>query len=377
MKRINSDVLGSDRSRPSRAMTATRPRAAALAVVLLLVQAACSANETAPATAVTAAAATPAPTVDASVEPDPTDSGNAEGVCRSGDTPNLDSGWTFLRGGDATFGIAYPDDWEELSGLVDFTTSTLIAAETFEELGLPSDATIDADFVRAPDDGVPNLSVFRFGEVDSTTGEIAAREAVRYAELDDVERIVDESTEGCLGGTPAIGLSFEFVLSDGDTYYQQTLFAVRDGELYVVQWLDELDPDLALFEEILTTWGWIGGSEEPSGSGGIAEAAMASEVVESADGPDPSTFTTTFPSDAPGIYVVYRPESGAAGTVHLTWLIEGEVELEGTLEVDEDTTWAYGGITPQPGGFAPGNYEVRLELNGDEETLEFTVEASP
>ncbi len=52
---------------------------------------------------------------------------------------------------------------------------------------------------------------------------------------------------------------------------------------------------------------------------------------------------------------------------------EGEVELEGTLEVDADTSWAYGGITPPSGGFVPGDYEVRLELNGDEETLEFTV----
>ena len=117
-----------------------------------------------------------------------------------------------------------------------------------------------------------------------------------------------------------------------------------------------------------------GGSEEPSGSGGIAEAHMASEVVESADGPDPATYTTTFESDAPGIYVVYRPESGSVGTVQLTWLLDGEVQLEGELDIDEDTTWAYGGITPALGGFETGDYEVIVELGGDEETLEFTVE---
>lgn len=119
------------------------------------------------------------------------------------------------------------------------------------------------------------------------------------------------------------------------------------------------------------------GGEEPSGSGGIAEAHMASEVVESADGPDPETYTTTFPSDAPGIYVVYRPEPGSAGTAHLTWLFDGEVQLEGELDIDEDTTWAYGGITPALGGFETGDYELIVELGGDEETLEFTVEPAP
>ncbi len=355
-----------------------RRRTAPLAVSFLLVLASCSAGESpsaseasAAAAAATPAAATPTATAAATAEPDPPDDGLAAGVCRSGDLPDLNNGWTFLDTQDGTFAIAYPDDWEELSGLVDFSVSTLIAEETFDELGLAPDAKTKADFVRGPE-GIPNLTIFLLGEVDSTAEEIAEREAARYAELAEVERIVDDSTEACLGGAPAVGLSFEFD-SEGDTYYQQNLFAVRNDELYVVQWLDELEPDLETLDDIIATWGWIGGFDEPSGSGGIAEAHMASEVVESADGPDPSTFTTTFNSDDPGLYVVYRPEDGSVGTVHLTWLIEGEVELEGTLEVDADTSWAYGGITPPSGGFVPGDYEVRLELNGDEETLEFTV----
>lgn len=350
-----------------------RLRSISVAVALLLIQAACGATDSPSAADATAEPpASAAATLDATAEPDSTDDGQADGTCQSDDPPDLSSGWTLLRGGDESFGVAHPDDWEDLSGVVDFDASTLVSDETFDELNLADDATINADFVRAPD-GVPNLSIFHMGEVDSTTEEIAEREAERYASLDEIERIVDESTEACLGGEPAVGVALEFT-SGGEVAYQQSLFAVREGELYVVQWLDEPDPDLALLDEIIATWGWIGGSEEPSGSGGIAEAHMASEVVESADGPDPATYTTTFESDAPGIYVVYRPESGSVGTVHLTWLLDGEVQLEGELNIDEDTTWAYGGITPALGGFETGDYEVIVELGGDEETLEFTVE---
>lgn len=346
-------------------------------VAFLLFLTACSSGESPTTAAVTdpaaEATATPTATSAATAEPDPTDDTASGEVCQSGDMPDINNGWTFLETQEGTFAIAYPDDWEEMSGLVEFTVSSLVSEETFDELGLASDAKTSADFVRAPDGGVPNLSIYSLGEVDSSAEEIAERESARYEELDEFERMVDDSAEACLGGAPAFGVSFEFE-TGGDTAYQQSLFAVRNGELYVVQWLDEVDPDLELLDDIIATWGWIGGFDEPGGSGGIAEAHMASEVVESADGPDPATYTTTFESDAPGIYVVYRPESGSVGTVQLTWLLDGEVQLEGELDIDEDTTWAYGGITPAPGGFETGDYEVIVELGGDEETLEFTVE---
>jgi len=288
--------------------------------------------------------------------------------------PNLETGWAFLEGGDATFGVAYPDDWEDLSGDGAFTAATLLDEQTFAELGLDSDATVESDFVRAPT-GVPNLSVFSFGAVESSTTAIHEREVARYGDLDDIERILDPSMEECLGGTRAHGLSLEFRSSDGNTYYQQNLFAVRAGELYVVQWLDFTDPDTDLLAEILTTWGWMGFGE-PTGTGGIAEADMASEVDESADAPDPSTFVTSFTTDATSILVVFRTDEGAEGTVHLTWLIEDEVAFEATLDVAADTTWAWGGITPPSSGWEPGNYEVQLELNGDTETVQFTVAAA-
>jgi hypothetical protein len=348
-----------------------RQSAVALSIVTLLLLAAC--GGTAPSPSPEQANPTTTPSPDPTVAPTATaDGGLAE--CSSGDMPNLDAGWKFLQGGDATFGLAYPEDWDDLSGEVDFAASTLLDEQTFAELGLDSDATINADFVRSPE-SVPNLSVFRFGAVESSTTEIHEREVARFGELADIERMLDTSIEECLGGTLASGVALEFRSSDGNTYYQQSLFAVRDGELFVVQWLDVLDPGLDLLAEILTTWGWMGGFEQPGGSGGIAEASMASEVDESADEPDPSTFVTSFPTDAPTIYVVFRTDEGAAGTVNLTWLIEGEVAFEATLEVTADTPWAWGGIRPPSGGFVPGSYEVQLELAGDVETVRFTVEA--
>ncbi|MGH2384833.1 MAG: hypothetical protein ACRDGB_07280 [Candidatus Limnocylindria bacterium] len=358
----------------------------AISMVTLLILAACS--SAAPSTASLAPTEAPSPTTtattsppastspDVTVAPTSTDDGTGLAECDAGDMPDLDAGWAFLEGADGTFGVAYPDDWEDLSGDGAFTASTLLDEQTFAELGLGADATVESDFVRSPT-GVPNLSVFHFSGVESSTAEIHQREVARYGELDDIEQILDPSLEACIGGTTASGLSLEFISSDANSYYQQNLFVVRNGELYVVQWLDHIDPDLDVLADILTTWGWMGEFGEPGGTGGIAEASMASEVDESADAPDPSTFVTGFTTDAPAIFVVFRADQGAEGTVNLTWLIEDEVAFEATLGVAADTTWAWGSITPPSSGWEPGSYEVQLELNGDVEIVRFTVEAAP
>jgi hypothetical protein len=359
-----------------------RHPAVALAFVALLLLAACG-GAAAPSIASSPtgqASPTAVPTETASPEPSvaPTATADESGSlaeCFSGEMPDLDTGWKFLRGGEETFGVAYPDDWDDLSGEGEFIAASLLDEQTFTELDIDDEATIKAAFVRSPD-GIPNLSVFRFGTVASTSTEIRDREAARYAGLVDIERVLDSSIEGCLGGTRAPGVALEFRSTDGNLYYQQNLFGVRNGELYVVQWLDRLDPNTDLLAEILTTWGWIGFGE-PSGSGGIAGASMASEVDSSADAPDPSTFVTTFPTDAPAIYVVYEIEEGASGTVHLTWRFESETLDETTLDVPAGTPWAWGGINPPSGGFGPGDYEVELELNGNVGTVQFTVEAAP
>lgn len=347
------------------------------AVIALLVLAACSAT---PPAASEAESATPTPTAtpepiesgEPTEEPTPTPASASE-VCTAGEMPDLDSGWTFLQALGGGFGLAYPDDWEDLSGEAEFTASTLLDEEIFSQLGRADDATIRADFVRAPE-GVPNFSVFVFGPVESDAEEIAEIEVARYEQLDEIERMVDTSIDACVGGEPAAGLALEFESSDGETYYQQNLFAIRDGELIVVQWLDFADdPDLELFEDILSTWGWMG-FDGSSSVDGIAEVHMVDEVDQSTEAPDPSTYVTSFTADAPAIYVAFRLDSGAEGTVELTWSVDGAVASEATINIQAGTTWAWGGITPAPGGFDAGDYEVRLELNGDVETTEFTVE---
>lgn len=358
-----------------------RHPAIALAIVTLLILTACggaAASPTASSPPTEQAGPTTAQTSspDPNVAPTPTaDDSGGVADCFSGEMPNLDSGWTLMKGGNNTFGVAHPDDWEDLSGDGEFTVATLLDEATFAELGLDSDATIKSDFVRSPE-GIPNLSVFRIGAVASSTTEIHKRGVARFGALDVIERILDSSIEGCLGGTRAAGVALEFRSSDAKTYYQQTLYAVRDGELYLVQWLDGLDANTDLLAEILTTWGWIGFGGQ-SGTGGIAGASMASEVDQSAAEPDPSTFATSFPTDAPTIYVVFQADEGAAGTVHLTWRFEGDTLFEGTLDVTADTPWAWGGINAPSGGFRAGNYDVRLELNGDVATVPFAVEAAP
>lgn len=349
------------------------------AIIALLVLAACSAAPAAseaesstPEPTATEEPTGPAePTEEATEEPTATPSASSE-VCTMGDMPDLDS-WTFLQGLGGGFGIAYPDDWEDLSGETEFTASTLLDEEIFEQLGQPDDATILADFVRAPE-GVPNFSVFVFGPVDFDAEEIADIEVARYEALDEIERIVDPSIEACVGGEPATAVALEFESSDGETYYQQNVFAIRDGELIVVQWLDFAeDPDLELFEDILSTWGWMGFSDSGSGDG-IAEAHMVDEIDQSSDEPDPSTYVSSYTADAPAIYVAFRVDPGAEGRVEVTWSIDGEVASEAAIDVAAGTTWAWAGITPLPGGFNPGDYEARLELNGDVERVEFTVD---
>lgn len=115
-------------------------------------------------------------------------------------------------------------------------------------------------------------------------------------------------------------------------------------------------------------------TEPPSGEDPFELAATARDVDTSAAEPDPATYTSTFPSDAPTIYVVYRLRSGLSGTVNLTWRKDGQLVLEQSFAIPEDR-WGYGGVNAPPLGFPVGEYEVELELTetGGSRTLQFTV----
>jgi hypothetical protein len=201
------------------------------------------------------------------------------------------------------------------------------------------------------------------------------------------------------------------------TAYQRSWFAVRDGVLYHVQFLAADSSGTGTLDEVVRTWSWPGGSRaaalldavggaEGSGEGAadgaaeqvpettdpgdgaaqtgagegtadFAEAKMASGVDTSREDPDPASFTTSFPPDAPAVYVVYRLTEGDGGHVIATWKREGQV-----LRTDESRNvpggrWAFGAITPAPGGFQPGSYELILTIQGTaaSRTLPFTITA--
>lgn len=286
--------------------------------------------------------------------------------------PDISSGWAFLKSDAADFAVAYPDDWENLSNEVDFRGPTLLSEETYAETGLSDDATINADFVHSPE-GIPNLSVFRFEGVTSDTSTIYERESARYEGLADVEEVLERDLETCLGGNTARGLAFSFS-SEGDVYYQRNFLVVRNGVLYVVQWLDQLDGEPDLLDEILSTWGWMLPPLEGSEAGSLLNPATAADIDENADAPDPSTFTTSFSADATEIYVVFGVSDDAEGSVDFTWLRQGEELYTASLDLSPSYDWAWGAITPPPSGFEPGDYEVRLELGDEEHVLPFTVE---
>jgi hypothetical protein len=115
-------------------------------------------------------------------------------------------------------------------------------------------------------------------------------------------------------------------------------------------------------------------TEPPSGDDPFELAATARDVDTSAAEPDPATYTSTFPADAPTIYVVYRLRSGLSGTVNLTWRKDGQLVLERSFAIPEGR-WGYGGVNGPPLGFPVGDYEVELELTetGGSRTLQFTV----
>jgi|GEM_PF-6735825 len=149
---------------------------------------------------------------------------------------------------------------------------------------------------------------------------------------------------------------------------------LREETLHLVQILSLDEADGCLVDEALRTWQWT----EPDGSDDAAtdvvflEAHMAANVVLSADDPDPSSYTETFAADKPTIYVVYRLDGDA--DVELIWSREGQEAYRSTF-VSPGQTWVEFHITPAPGGFTPGEWELVLEIVGGEDrvVLPFTV----
>lgn len=109
-------------------------------------------------------------------------------------------------------------------------------------------------------------------------------------------------------------------------------------------------------------------------SGTFALAGLASVIDKPAQTLDPSTFTTTFASETPSIYILYQLTPGSSGKVESTWKKGTAIVNANTLDYPASAPWAYFAITYKD-GFIPGDYAVVLKVvdTGDSMILPFTV----
>jgi hypothetical protein len=335
--------------------------------------------------------------------------------CEPAPATSASAGWTRFEGTDGAFSFAHPPEWETLDPI---QVTGAFDEATFAETGLAPDSRTPLQVVRDPS-GLPNVVVYRLPGVRSPVDTLYARHDARFRSLPQIVRVVAADLSTCLAGERARGMDFVFRqdvvdLATGEQSegqqeaFQRSWFAVRDGVLHHVQFLAADSTSLPVLDEVLRTWSWGGGSRAaaildaatatPQGAAGgaaavdtggargatppaasgadIAEAALASGVDTSREGPDPASYTTSFAHDAPGIYVVFRLTEGEGGRVVATWRKDGVVVHEQDQSVPGDR-WAFMAITPAPGGFIPGAYELTLAVEGTDKrrVLPFTVEA--
>ena len=110
------------------------------------------------------------------------------------------------------------------------------------------------------------------------------------------------------------------------------------------------------------------------GSGTFALGGLAAVLDAPAQTVDTSTFTKSFVSETPAIYVVYQLSPGSSGKVESIWKM-GDVEVNtSTFDYPAGAPWAYFELTNKD-GFIPGEYEEVLKLleTGETLTLPFTV----
>lgn len=356
---------------------------------LAVLVAGCAAAEVAEPSRTTAP--TPSPTPSASLAPsatvEPTTSPLAEDCELNVVSPPAD--WQVAASDEFGFSIAHPPEWDDFSAGVTYQPGMLFDAETFGETGLPPGAEVDAAALLQPPSGVPALAVFAVDGISSTTEEVYERQLAKLEAEPLITEVLSTDMRGCLAGAPALGAEMsgmnteldpetgEVVPLDEEVRVQYWI-VVRDGTLYFIQWIDSPSPDMATLDRMLVSWTWSsGGTDEPAtGSGTIVNAGMALEPPASGGELDTSAFRSSFPADASAIYVVYdlTPESDTS--VKLTWRQDGEMIITQDFDWTADITWAWANITPPPGGFEPGSYEVEIELaaTGERRTIAFTIE---
>ncbi len=338
-----------------------------------------------PAISPTPAAETASPTV----QPTPSPAGSPAGEDCELNIVSPPADWQVASSEEFGFSIAYPADWDDFGEGVTYQPGMLFDVETFGETGLPEGAEVDAGVLLQSPSGVPALAVFAVDGVTSTTGEVYERQLVELEREEFISEVLSTDISGCLAGAPALGAEMsgfntELDLETGEVVpldeevYVQYWVVVRDGTLYFIQWVDNPSPDLATMDRMLVSWTWSGdGTDEPAtGSGAIVNAGMALEPPPSGGELDPAAFQSSFPTDAPSIYLVYDLEPNSETAVSFTWRQDGAVIITQDFDWTPDTTWAWAYITPPSGGFEPGSYEVEIELaaTGERRTVAFTIE---
>jgi hypothetical protein len=340
-----------------------------LLIALVMAAAACGGEDEPPSASEVVPPTTEAPSPSPSL---------ASTTCEVEPATSLSATWQTHQGQDGGFSFSYPENWEDLTGQVTYEADELISEDTLTEAGLDPNAQVPADLVRDPS-GEVNLTVVMVEGVATSTDVAYQRQATRVEELPAVEQVLGTELAACAGGEPALGIDFLFTAPRADTgeeqtFYQRSYFFVHESTLYATQILAVDMEDGEILEEAIRTWQWADVTEEPSGAT-LAEAATTAEIDPGADAPDPSTFSSTFTSDVPVIYVVYRLAEGVGGDVETTWAREGETVYETTRTLPSDGTWAYEGLQAPAGGHQPGEYEVTLTVvdTGETKVLQFTV----
>ena len=115
---------------------------------------------------------------------------------------------------------------------------------------------------------------------------------------------------------------------------------------------------------------------EPSATGAFGVLQTASAADSSKSAPDPSTFTTSFPTSAPAIYVVFTLHSGLTGKVTCTMTANG-TDLTQPITIDYGPANAWGDFKITPAGsFPAGDYvaTVTFTPTGEARTFDFTVQ---
>ena len=321
--------------------------------------------------------ATPDATQSPSSTPEPTDSETA--ACEDG-PPGTFTNSTASVSDDVRF--LYLNDWEDLSGLVNFEAGSLLAEDTLADLGLEPGAKLKAQFVRGPS-GFPNFSVFRFEGPQASSLDLAdiyAREEARFAALPEMTELLQTEIEQCLDSEPALGMEFTFS-AGSDELYQISFFTQHDGAIYHLQWLEERKGIVELLDEMLGSWDWLspsGGSQGGSDDGSqIREVHVASVAPEAGTDPDPSSFTDSFASDVSRICVLAQVDVGVEDTVLVTWNVEGEPVFEQDRKIESGVGWVWFCIQDSD-RFDAGNWSVNVEFagSGDRKVASFKVEPS-